>query len=100
MPRLIDSPDGPLQISQYGLVLPDWPRGLREGLAAAYVGLSVSTINTERRAGRFPEPVALTVGRVVYLREDLDRYLDRAAGRVVESTIPDWMSAGPPDVVR
>lgn len=53
-----------------------WPRGMREADAAEYVGLSVSTL---RKAG--VKPVQLTPGRVVYLREDLDSFLDRAAGR-------------------
>lgn len=61
--------------------LPGWPRGLREDLAAGYVGLSVSTIRSERARGAFPAPVPLTPGRHVYLREDLDAYLDRKAGR-------------------
>ena len=33
-------------------ILPGWPRGLIEDLAAAYVGLSVSTFRTDWRAGR------------------------------------------------
>jgi predicted DNA-binding transcriptional regulator AlpA len=65
--------------------LPGWPRGLREDMAAAYVGLSVSTIRAERAAGRFPDPVPLTAGRHVYLREDLDSYLDTKAGRTAPS---------------
>ena len=46
--------------------LPGWPRGLREELAAAYVGIALSTLHNERRAKRFPEPVQLTPGGVVY----------------------------------
>ena len=45
--------------------LPGWPRGLREDLAAAHVGIALSTLHNERRAKRFPEPVRLTPGRVV-----------------------------------
>jgi predicted DNA-binding transcriptional regulator AlpA len=50
-------------------------------LAASYVGLSVGSIANERKAGRFPEPVSLTRGRIVWLREDLDAWLDRKAGK-------------------
>jgi predicted DNA-binding transcriptional regulator AlpA len=76
------------------LTLPGWPRGLREDLAAAYVGLSVSTIRSERIAGRFPAPIAITVGRIVYLREDLDSYLDRKAGHVhASSDGREWLEA-------
>jgi predicted DNA-binding transcriptional regulator AlpA len=62
--------------------LPDWPRGMREALAADYVGLSFSTFRREWSEGRAPGPVHLTPGRQVWLREDLDRWLDRKAGRL------------------
>jgi predicted DNA-binding transcriptional regulator AlpA len=62
--------------------LPDWPRGMREALAADYVGLSSSTFRREWSEGRAPGPVHLTPGRQVWLREDLDQWLDRKAGRL------------------
>jgi predicted DNA-binding transcriptional regulator AlpA len=62
--------------------LPDWPRGMREALAADYVGLSFSTFRREWSEGRAPAPVHLTPGRQVWLREDLDQWLDRKAGRL------------------
>lgn len=68
---------------------PGWPRGMREELAAEYVGLSVSSIRVARTRRDFPEPVTLTPGRIVYLREDLDAYLDRKAGRVAAAGA-DW----------
>jgi predicted DNA-binding transcriptional regulator AlpA len=61
--------------------LPDWPRGLHENLAAAYVGLSPSTIRVLRELGEFPAPVSLTKGRQVWLREQLDEWLDKKAGK-------------------
>jgi hypothetical protein len=61
--------------------LPGWPRGLREELAAAYIGVSPSLLRREVAADRAPHPVQVTAGRLVYLREDLDAYLDRLAGR-------------------
>lgn len=61
--------------------LPGWPRGLHEHLAAAYVGLSVSTVRTLREHEDFPAPVRLTERRLVFLREDLDAWLDEKAGR-------------------
>jgi predicted DNA-binding transcriptional regulator AlpA len=73
-------------------VLPGWPRGLREDFAASYVGLSVSTIRTLRGRGEFPSPVPLTKGRMVYLREDLDGWLDRRAGRGAKVD-EDWPDA-------
>ena len=71
--------------------LPGWPRGMREDMAAAYVGLSVSALRAERKAGRFPAPVRLTRGRIVYLRDALDGYLDRLSG--VSATGDEWMTA-------
>lgn len=66
--------------------LPGWPRGLSVALAAAYVGLSPSTIRT---LPGFPPPVALIPGRVVWMREALDRWLDVKAGVVPE--VDGWL---------
>lgn len=60
--------------------LPGWPRGLSAELAAAYVGLSPTTIRSLEAAGDFPSPTWLTAGRRVWLRESLDAWLDRKAG--------------------
>lgn len=73
--------------------LPGWPRGLREELAAAYVGLSVSTVRALRHDGAFPAPVPLTRGRQVFLRDDLDAWLDRKAGRTMAPDGSDWPDA-------
>lgn len=73
--------------------LPGWPRGMREELAASYVGLSVSTIRAERAAGRFPAPVSLTRGRYVYLRDALDAWLD---GKALLQTLPAGQDASNP----
>jgi hypothetical protein len=35
--------------------------------------------------------VQLTAGRVVWLRDDLDAWLDAKAGRVAEATEADWL---------
>ena len=53
----------------------------RTCLAAAYVGLSLSTVRYLSGRGDFRTPIALTKGRLVWLREDLDGWLDRKAGR-------------------
>jgi hypothetical protein len=69
-----------------------WPRGMREATAAEYVGLSASTLRGEVKAGRAVS-VQLTAGRKVYLREELDAYLDTAAGRAPADTegADEWM---------
>jgi predicted DNA-binding transcriptional regulator AlpA len=64
-----------------GIPLPDWPRGMPAPMAAHYVGLSESTLRNEMNAGRFPKAVRVSVARVVWLKEDLDAWLDEKAGR-------------------
>lgn len=63
------------------LSLPHWPRGLRCELAAGYLGISPSLFRQLVDAGKLPRPVAISPGRQVWLREDLDASLDRLAGR-------------------
>jgi prophage regulatory protein len=62
-------------------MMPHWPRVLGEELAASYVGLSASSTRALRKAGDFPQPIQLTPGRVGWLREDLDAWVDKRAGR-------------------
>jgi predicted DNA-binding transcriptional regulator AlpA len=62
--------------------IPGWPRALCEDWAAAYVGqLSVSAFRAEVKAGRIPKAVQLTAGRLAWLLDDLDAYLDGKRGR-------------------
>ena len=61
--------------------LPNWPRGMSEPLAASYVGLSASQFRLEVGAGRAPRPGRITERRKIWLKEDLDAYLDRVFGR-------------------
>ncbi len=67
---------------------PAWPRGLGEPLAAQYVGLSQSQFGLMWRRGDAPQPVKLTVRRQVWLREDLDHWLDEKAGRARDIGAP------------
>lgn len=71
------------------------PRGMREEDAAYYVGVSPSTFRAQVK----PEvpPVPLTQGRQVWLREDLDAYLDRKAGRDATLRENPWLT---PDDAR
>lgn len=73
--------------------IPDaWPRGLRLDAAAEYVGLSRNTFLREVGAGRAPKGHQITTGRLVWLREELDAYLDRIAGKIPRSAVEgsDW----------
>lgn len=58
--------------------LPDWPAAMREDRAAAYLDVSAMFFRARIAPGiRSVRPS----GRVVlYLRRDLDRWLDRMAG--------------------
>ena len=59
--------------------LPYWPRALGAEWAAAYVGLSVTTF----REGVAPSvpPFHLSERRLAWLRDDLDAWLEKQAGR-------------------
>ena len=54
--------------------LPDWPRGLSEQEAAAYVGVGVTTFRQEVDAGLWPQPErrGKKGGRKVWDREEID----------------------------
>lgn len=59
--------------------LPGWPRALSLHQAAAYVGLSPNTFNTQVIAGVYPK--AVTFGRrKVWDRKALDQALDKMSG--------------------
>jgi predicted DNA-binding transcriptional regulator AlpA len=51
-----------------------------EKAAAYYVGLSPSTFRAEVAPN--VRPIRLTQGRIAWLREDLDAWLERRAGRI------------------
>lgn len=57
------------------LALPDWPRLMAAPLAAAYIGLSETTL---RAVGPKPREVGK---RRLYDRIDLDRWADRLGGQ-------------------
>lgn len=61
-------------------LLPDWPRAMDVELAAAYCSISPATL---RREG--PAPVTIGRERKVWLRDQLDAWLDRLAGIVTAS---------------
>lgn len=67
-------------------ILPGWPLGLTEELAAAYLGISPSLFRREWEAGRMPSPIRLTIGRQVWHRGVLDAWLDAKAGQLSHTT--------------
>lgn len=79
-----------------GSKLPDWPRALKEVWAAAYVGLSASTFR-QYVAPQVP-PIRVMAGRVAWLREDLDAWLDQRAGRVAAPPQAP-VASGPPQSI-
>lgn len=63
---------------------PAWiPRALSARMAAYYLSLSVTTFR-DQVVPTVP-PVQLTPGRLAWLREDLDRWLDARRGSVPPS---------------
>lgn len=60
--------------------MPGWPRALRAELAAAYVGVSRATLHELVRRAEAPRPTYLTPGIPVWLRDQLDAWLDARAG--------------------
>lgn len=52
-----------------------WPGLLSEELAAYYCGqMSIALFRREVAAGRLPQPVALTPGRIAWVLEELDAW--------------------------
>lgn len=73
------------------LVLPDWPRLMREDHAAAYVGISGSML-------RDHGPAPKHIGRcAVWDRRDLDRWADALAGQPLDA---DQREAEADDIMR
>ncbi len=74
--------------------IPGWPRALHREWAAAYVGLSPSKWSEEVEAGRAPKPVQLTAGRVAWLREVLDAWVDDRAAQGQDRKRPNDFDEG------
>jgi len=73
--------------------LPGWPRALRAELAAAYLGLSRSMLHALVARGEAPRPTYLTRATPVWLRDELDAWLDARAGRAPASAKNSWDEA-------
>lgn len=67
-----------------GITLPGWPLLLRRELAAQYLGMSPTTFDGERKAGRAPKPVRMTNGLEAWHRTDLEAWVEdrRAADHI------------------
>lgn len=59
--------------------LPDWPARLSEELAAAYLGVSASTLRAGVASGRYPRPLR-DGKRILWARRQLDAYVDAQFG--------------------
>jgi predicted DNA-binding transcriptional regulator AlpA len=69
-----------------------WPRAMKADAAAEYCGLGLSSFHRYVAAGIAPAPIRYPAcdtskapRRVAWLREDLDAWLDRMAGRTPAS---------------
>lgn len=56
-------------------LMPDWPARMGEGLAALYLGVSLTTFRERVRTRVFPQPVR-EGSRVLWSRRQLDIYVD------------------------
>lgn len=65
--------------------MPDWPRAMDAELAAAYCSISTNTLRNEG-----PAAVTIGKGRKVWLRDQLDAWLDRLAGIAPASGGTSW----------
>lgn len=70
--------------------LPDWPAAMGEAMAAAYIGVSATKLRELVADGRVAR-VRLD-GRRLYLRRDLNAFLDRLAGIAAPSP-SEWQEA-------
>lgn len=72
--------------------LPEWPRGMRLPVAAAYVGVSENTFRRQVAAGVWPQPTDVE-GIKLWDRKALDEAFDRRRGNAASSRSGDWDEA-------
>lgn len=82
--ELLPGPPGPDDAQSAAAVplhasLPGWPRRLPLRLAAAYLGISPSTLRRGVEAGRYPAPIR-DGRRILWDRRRLDEFVDRQSG--------------------
>lgn len=64
--------------------LPDWPRGMRVAVAAAYVGVCVNTFKKQVSAGIWPAAQEVN-GIKIWDRKGLDEAFDAMQGKTPSS---------------
>ncbi len=70
--------------------LPDWPAAMRVEMAAAYCGMSESAFKQHKTR---PKPVRPTPKTVVWLRADLNRWLEALAKDPENGEAFNWEKA-------
>ncbi|MBB4268196.1 helix-turn-helix transcriptional regulator [Roseospira visakhapatnamensis] len=74
--------------------MPYWPYALNVEQAAAYVSLSETAFLTAMKEDEAPQPVWLTPRRKVWLRADLEKWVDVKAGKIPNTgSAQEWMDA-------
>ena len=71
-------------------ILPGWPAGLREDLAAAYVGIAPSTLRALVAEAKAPAPVRPTSRTPIWRRADLDAWLATLGQSEASSAVNPW----------
>lgn len=74
-----------------GSAMPGWPLLLRREMAALYIGMSPSTFDAERKAGRVPKPIQITNGLDAWHVSDLEAWAeDRRAAMQASVGANEW----------
>jgi excisionase family DNA binding protein len=83
-----------------------WPYAMGVDEAAEYCGIGRNTLLRLVGAGRAPAPVKISEKRRVWLRPNLERWLDRLASPTASSDAitsdedNPWLSDGPKTAIR
>ncbi len=66
---------------------------MRLPVAAAYIGLSASAFRGGVKSGSLPKPKRVTHRRDIWLKDDLDKFLDALFDRLGEEQGNEWLEA-------
>ena len=69
--------------------MPDWPARMGEDMAAAYLGVGLTTFRDRVKGKEYPQPVR-EGGRVLWARVQLDRFVESQFGIATASEENSW----------
>lgn len=74
-------------------LMPDWPARMDDDMAAAYLGVGVTTFRDKVKARQYPQPVQ-EGGRKLWSRTQLDRFIAAQFGIPVDASPPAGATTG------